>query len=62
MSGKTFTIILIYLFVAIYSINITKENERTIMNIYYSKDNYVIKKSKSIDKSANAYAIYDKSF
>lgn len=32
------------------------------MNIYYEKDNYVTKKSESLDKSAIAYAIYDKSY
>ena len=53
---------LFYLFIVIYSINISNENERTIMNIYYENDNYITKKSESIDKSAIAYAIYDKSY
>ena len=62
MKGKIFIIIQFYLFIAIYSMNASKENERTIMNIYYEKDNYVTKKSKSIDQNAIAYAIYDKSY
>ena len=62
MKGKIFIIILFYLFIVIYSMNASKENERTIMNIYYEKDNYVTRKSKSIDQNAIAYAIYDKSY
>ena len=56
-----FAIILFYLFVVIYS-NISKDNERTIMNVYYEKNKYFTKKSKSIDQNAIAYAIYEKSF
>ena len=62
MRAKIYTIIILHLFIGIYSTNISKENERTIMNIYYEKDNYVTNKSKSIDKNAIAYAIYDKSY
>ena len=32
------------------------------MNIYYENNKYVTKKSKSIDKNAIAYAIYEKSY
>ena len=62
MRGKIFTIVLFYLFIAIYSLNLSEENEKTIMNIYYENDTYVTKKSESIDKSAVAYAVYEKSF
>ena len=63
MRGKIFTIVLLFhLFTVIFSTNVSNENEKTIMNIYYEKDNYVPKKSKSIDKNAIAYAIYEKSY
>ena len=62
MRGKIFTIVLFYLFIAIYSLNLSEENEKTTMNIYYENDTYVTKKSESIDKSAVAYAVYEKSF
>ena len=32
------------------------------MNMHYEKENYVPKKSQSIDKNAIAYAIYEKSY
>ena len=59
MGGKIFAIVLFYLFIGIYN---SEENEKTIMNIYFEKDNYVTKTSESIDKSAIAYAIYEKTF
>ena len=47
MRGNIFTIMIFYLFIVIYSIDTSKENERIIMNIYYEKDNYVAQESKS---------------
>ena len=62
MRGNIFTIMIFYLFIVIYSIDTSKENERIIMNIYYEKDNYVAQESKSIDKNSIAYGIYEKSY
>ena len=61
---KTELFILVFFYLLIITKSVPVEDEKTILNIYYSKDfnNYTTNISKNIDEDAIAYAIYNKSY
>ena len=64
MKAEIFITFLFYLWIFTKSItNVQDENEKVIMNIYYSKEtNFTTVISKTLDENAIAYAIYNKSY